>query len=107
MVNLKYPSAIKGKASMAWLGMFAFGFAPMFFFWEGIFTQEMNNGVCRRNLISEDQYWFTWMTMNHQMSVLGRELLNQHPNNQYTRLDQRRLKLDDLRSFTKGNCGYL
>jgi hypothetical protein len=92
MVNLKYPSALKGKSSMAWLGALGAGFAPLFYFYLGGLSSEHYTGRQCTNMTPS--FFIKYLRAHHfNQSVLSRELLDKNPNYKYSELDKRRLGL--------------
>jgi hypothetical protein len=56
MGNTKYPSGIKGKASLAWIGGAAIGITPLFFFYIHALIKEHYTGNVNRKTYGEDPY---------------------------------------------------
>lgn len=96
MVNLRYPSGLKGKSSIAWLGMIAVGFSPFFFFFSGYLAREHYTGLTHRQTYGEERYYQLWMNSNFRHQVFLREALNAHPNYRYSLLDSKRLRIGSL-----------
>jgi len=55
MPSLKYPSGLKVKASLAWIGIFACGFIPIFYYYPTYIMKEHYYGVCYRNTVGESK----------------------------------------------------
>jgi len=58
MGNTKYPSGVKVKAPLAWIGGAAIGFTPLFFFYIHALIKEHFTGNAPRKTYGEDQYLF-------------------------------------------------
>ena len=56
MPSLKYPSGLKVKSYLAWIGCFAAGFIPIFFYFPTYIIKEHYYGVCQRNTVGEMKY---------------------------------------------------
>lgn len=89
MVNLKYPSGLKSKATMGWLGAFAFGFSPLFFFWDGVMSQEYLHGNNIRTLSSEHPHFMNWVASDYKTCITHRHLLDFNPNFPMSDLDKK------------------
>jgi hypothetical protein len=55
MGNTKYPSGLKGKAGLAWVGGAAIGFCPLFFFYSTALIKEHYTGNCPRKTYGEEK----------------------------------------------------
>jgi hypothetical protein len=53
MPSLKYPSGLKVKASLGWIGAFAAGLVPIFWYFPTYIMKEHYYGVCPRNTVGE------------------------------------------------------
>lgn len=56
MANTKYPSGLKGKASLGWIGGAAIGVTPFFFFFYTYLMKEHVHGNCPRKIYGESKY---------------------------------------------------
>lgn len=98
MVNLKYPSGLKGKSYIGWLGALFSGVAPMVFYRLGAAQLEHQSGEEKIQTNGESHFYHYLMSSDYNNSVLGRELLNQNPCYEYGIVDRKRLSLDDVKS---------
>lgn len=96
MVNLKYPSGLKGKAGLAWLGGIVAGFCPLFFYYLGTLNNEHFNGK-QKNTNSSSMYMTYLRSFDHNICIVGRELLNFNPSIPISVFDKRRLSLDSFK----------
>jgi hypothetical protein len=55
MGNTRYPSGLKGKAGLAWVGGAAIGLAPLFIFYYTFLVKEHTIGVVPRKTFGEDR----------------------------------------------------
>lgn len=101
MVNLKYPSALKGKANMAWLGAIVCGFCPMIFFHFGGLWQEFQFGDNKRSQTDDSPFFHNLVASDFNNSVAGREFLNYNPTFEYGVIDRKRLMIDSYESFSQ------
>jgi hypothetical protein len=57
MGNTKYPSGLKGKSSLGWIGGAAMGISPLFLFYYTYLVREHYNGNSPRKTYGEDRYY--------------------------------------------------
>jgi len=100
MVNLKYPSALKGKANMAWLAAIVSGFSPILYFHIGGFWQEHQFGDNKRVITGDPPIYHYLVASDFNNSVAGREFLNYNPSYQYGLVDRKRLMIDSFEYFS-------
>lgn len=100
MANYKYPSGLKSKGPMGWLGFMAVGFSPLFFFWLNGYHTETKHGVTNRSVVNEDQVYFSWINGEFKSTIQYRELLDYNPTYDFSGLDQRRLRINKMISST-------
>ena len=58
MGNTKYPSALKGKAALGWVGGAAIGIGPLMFYFYTYLMKEHYIGNCPRKTHGEGRYFF-------------------------------------------------
>ena len=80
MANLKYPSGIKGKSSMAWIGMAFMTFSPYVMFFQLYLSKEHYHGNTLRLTFAEEAYFTPWINTDYRHSSLFREEINRNPN---------------------------
>jgi hypothetical protein len=56
MGNTRYPSGLKGKASLGWVGGAAIGVTPLLFFYYTYLVREHYTGNAPRKTTGEDRY---------------------------------------------------
>lgn len=100
MANFKYPSGLKSKGPMGWLGFIAVGFSPLFFFWINGYHSESKHGVILRSVLNEDQVYHSWINGEFKSTVQYRELLDYNPSFEMSNLDKKRLRINSITSST-------
>lgn len=98
MVNLKYPSGLKGKSYIGWLGALFAGVAPLVFYRLGAAHLEHQSGEEKRATNGEPHFYHYLLSTDYNNSVLGRELLNHNPCYEYGIVDRKRLSLDAVKN---------
>ena len=93
MVNLKYPSALKGKAGIAWLGGIVAGFSPLFLYYLGSLSTEHFLGKQKTAIKINPSHYYI-QSFDHNICIAGREMLNFNPTKPVSVFDRRRLALD-------------
>ena len=93
MVNLKYPSALKGKGSLGWLGGIVAGFCPIFFYYLGSTSNEFH-GHNKRYCRNESIFWIQLMSSDYNQTIRSREFLDLNPSVPISKVDKMRLAID-------------
>lgn len=101
MGNTRYPSALKGKASLAWIGGAAVGISPLMFFYYTYLMKEHYYGNCPRKTFGENRFFHTWMVTQFRHPVQMGEALRVHPQYKYSYSDKVRLRINELDFMTK------
>lgn len=95
MVNLKYPAALKGKASMGWLGGIVAGFCPIFYYYLGSASNEFH-GHNKRYCRTETMFWIYLMSSDYNQTVRSREFLDLNPTIPLSKIDKMRLLTETM-----------
>lgn len=103
MVNLKYPSGLKGKSYIGWLGGIVGGVSPLAFFFLGGLYQEYQTGETTRDVSGESNFYYNVIAFDYNINVVGRELLNRNPNYPFGYIQRKRLSLDKFENFSSHN----
>jgi hypothetical protein len=101
MGNTRYPSGIKGKAALAWVGGAAIGVSPLFMFYYTYLVREHYVGNAPRHTYGEERVFHMWMITQFRHPVQMGEALRSHPQYKYSFTDKFRLRINELEHITR------